>query len=75
MQLNELQKGEKAIIESFLDKELSLTLMEHGIMPNQEVEILYVAPFKGPMAIQVNENVVSIRNEEAQRILIKDGRA
>ena len=71
MHLNELKTGQEGKIEGLTDQDLALSLMEHGFMPNQKVKLLYAAPFGGPLAIQVNENVVSLRIEEATTITLK----
>ena len=43
--LASLKPGEKAVIISFLDEDLSLKLLEMGCTPGEEVEVEKIAPF------------------------------
>lgn len=69
--LASLVLGEKAVIESFTDQELSLKLLEMGCTPGEEVELEKVAPFGDPIAINISGYVLSLRKAEAATILIR----
>ena len=69
--LASLPLGEKAIIDSFTDAELSLKLLEMGCTPGEEVELEKVAPFGDPIAINISGYVLSLRKAEATTILIR----
>ena len=62
--------GEKAVIDSFTDPELSLKLLEMGCTPGEEVCLEKVAPFGDPIAINISGYVLSLRKAEAETILI-----
>lgn len=69
--LASLPLGEKAIIDSFTDAELSLKLLEMGCTPGEEVELEKVAPLGDPIAINISGYVLSLRKAEATTILIR----
>lgn len=63
--LSELKRGEKAIIDSFSDDELSLKLFEMGCIPGEQVEMLRIAPMGDPVAVSIAGYVLSLRKDEA----------
>ncbi|MCX6310331.1 MAG: FeoA family protein [Bacteroidetes bacterium] len=69
--LASLVSGEKAIIVSFSDAELSLKLLEMGCTPGEEVELEKVAPFGDPIAINISGYVLSLRRAEAETVRIR----
>lgn len=69
--LAQLRKGEKAIIDSFTDKEISLKLLEMGCLPGEEVFIEHIAPLGCPIAVKVNGSTLGIRKAEASAVIIR----
>ena len=69
--LADLKKGNKAVIDSFSDKELALKMMELGCLPGEVVTIERKAPLGDPIAISVAGYLLSIRKEDAATILVK----
>ena len=69
--LASLAPGEKAIIDSFTDAELSLKLLEMGCTPGEIVELEKVAPFGDPIAINISGYVLSLRRAEAATVNIR----
>ena len=69
--LSELRLGEKGIIDSFTDYELSLKLMEMGCIPGEQIEVIRIAPFGDPIAISVSGYILSLRKDEASVVRIK----
>jgi ferrous iron transport protein A len=65
-----LKKGQTARIGSFTDKELSLRLLELGLLPGAEVTLCYSAPLGCPLCVQVQGCRFSLRREEAATILV-----
>ncbi|WP_313806183.1 FeoA family protein [Flavobacterium sp.] len=68
--LDQLQLGQKAIIEDFNVDIIPLKLLEMGCLPGNEVELLQVAPFGDPLYINLNDSHVAIRIETAKEIKI-----
>jgi ferrous iron transport protein A len=68
--LASLIPGEKAIIDSFTDAELSVKLLEMGCTPGEEVTLEKVAPFGDPIAVHVAGYTLSLRLSEAATVKI-----
>ena len=67
--VSQLKKGEKGIIKSFTDRDLSLKLLEMGCLPGAEVTMDAIAPFGDPVCINVAGNYrLSLRLSEASVI-------
>ncbi|WP_420388482.1 FeoA family protein [Roseivirga sp.] len=70
--ITHLKLHEKAIIKGFTDEVLSVKLMEMGCLPGSEISLELVAPWGGPLAIEVSGYCLSLRRTEASSILIED---
>jgi ferrous iron transport protein A len=68
--LSDLMPGQKGIIDSFTDYELSLKLLEMGCIPGEEVEVMRIAPLGDPIAISVSGYQLSMRKDEAATVKI-----
>jgi ferrous iron transport protein A len=66
-----LKKGERAIVHEILQGESALRLMEMGIVPGVELELLAISPFGDPIAIQLDDFSLSLRLNDAHLIIIK----
>ena len=67
----DLRRGEKGIINGFLDDALSLKLLEMGCLPGTEIELNFTAPFGDPICINVSGYNLSLRLDEANTIAIQ----
>lgn len=70
--LSDLKRGESAVIESFTDEILQLKLLEMGCLPGETVTLERIAPPGDPFAIRVAGSVLSIRQDEADQVVIRD---
>lgn len=71
MNLSELKYGDEAVVVKVSDNELSLKLMEMGLLPGESVSLENIAPFGDPIAIKVGEYKMCIRTKDAANIEIK----
>ena len=71
MKLSELKTGATGIIAGFSSEDLELKLMEMVCLPGEIVVVEQVAPLGGPMNIRVSGYMLSLRKDEAERILIE----
>ena len=71
VKLTELVFKQKAIIISFGDSELYVTLLEMGCIPEEEISVELTAPLGDPMAIEVAGYRLSLRRNEAEHILVE----
>lgn len=69
--LSELQPGEKGLILSFQNEDLYLKLMEMGCVPGETIIIERIAPLGDPISIQVAGYNLSLRQEEADTIMVE----
>ena len=69
--LDKLGLGKTAIIESIETDFLPLKLIEMGCLPGNEVSLLYLAPFRDPMYLKIDEAHLDIRTEVAKYIMVK----
>ncbi|MFA5557190.1 MAG: ferrous iron transport protein A [Flavobacteriaceae bacterium] len=71
MLLSQLKKGEKAVIKKFDIQSIPLKLVELGCLPENEVELLQIAPLGCPYYFIINDTRVAIRKETAKQIEVE----
>ncbi len=67
----DLKKGERGIITDISSEAIPLKLLEMGCLPGNVVELIQVAPFAGPIYLDINGSHLAIRKETAALILIE----
>ncbi|RMG64215.1 MAG: metal-dependent transcriptional regulator [Calditrichaeota bacterium] len=72
--LSDLEAGQKASIAEVADEdpELLRYLADLGLFPNTEVRVEEVAPFEGPITVQVGERTHALGRKVAHQIFVKD---
>lgn len=68
--LSELKIGESGIIHSFENDEIFLKLMEMGCIPGERITVEQIAPLGDPISISVAGYSLSLRNDEADGIIV-----
>ncbi|MGV3657892.1 MAG: FeoA family protein [Chitinophagaceae bacterium] len=71
MKLSDLKTGAIGVIAGFNSEDLELKLMEMGCIPGEIIMVEQVAPMGGPMNIRVAGYMLSLRKDEAEKILIE----
>lgn len=71
LNLSELKKGEKGIIEKISRADVFLKLLDMGCVIGEEIQVQYIAPLGDPIAILVSGYTISLRIAEAKVIEIK----
>ena len=70
--LAQLRIGQKALIGGFaLPEEISLRLMQMGMIPGCEVEAAHVAPAGDPTVYRVDGTEIALRRETCLGILLE----
>jgi ferrous iron transport protein A len=69
--LDELQEGQRVMIKSLGDKEISSRLIEMGCLPGEVIELSKTAPLGCPFSIHVAGYELSMRREEAATVLVE----
>ena len=72
--LAQMRKGEKGIIDSITDTEVSLKLLEMGCLPGELIQVKNIAPLGDPIAISVGGYTLGLRKAEASSVIIRPTR-
>ncbi len=68
MNLSSIKNGHKVYISNIKDSDIKVRMIEMGLMIGKEITVLFRAPFKGPIAIDLGGCVLSLREDEANLI-------
>ncbi len=63
-----LKQGITATVHRIREGDFKLNLLEMGVLPGKKISFLNRAPWGGPIAFQLEENVIAIRLSEAKYI-------
>ena len=69
--LSDITIGEEYIVKSINDDELAQKLLEMGCTPEEKIIVERKAPFDDPIAIIVSGFMLSIRKQDAEKIIVK----
>lgn len=69
--LQEINKGQKAIITDISENDLSLKLLDMGCLPGEEIIMIGPAPMGDPIMFQLGTYILSLRKEEAENIHVQ----
>lgn len=69
--IDQLKKGEKAIIVNFNIETIPLKLVELGCMVGHLVELKQIAPMGDPLFLDLNGTQLAIRKEMAKDIIVE----
>jgi Fe2+ transport system protein FeoA len=68
--LAELRPGQRGTVYGFASANLPVRLLEMGLLPGTEVEVVRLAPLGDPMDLKVRGYHLSIRRAEACLVTI-----
>jgi len=71
VKLSELKPGQEAVIVEFSGEEVSIKLMEMGLVPGESVLLEQVAPLGDPISVNVAGYHLSLRLDEAEQIFVR----
>lgn len=69
--LDQIKKGQKAIIKGYNNAALGARLIEMGCLPGETVTLERKAPLGCPYTIQVSGCELSLRRQEASTIIVE----
>lgn len=69
--LSKIPNGDLVRVKEVMSSVLKVRLMELGIVPDVQLRVLYRAPLGDPMAIEIGAYVLSLRNDEADLVLVE----
>ena len=71
MTLSQLKKGEVAIIDSIVGSgRFRKRLFELGFMKDTTLSISFIAPFNGPIVVELRGYKLSLRLSDAKKIIV-----
>lgn len=70
MKLSDLKPGQEAVILEFSGEEISIKLMEMGLVPGETILMEQVAPLGDPISVNVSGYHLSLRLNEAEQIIV-----
>ena len=70
--LSQLETGKKAVIISLENDDILLKLMEMGCLPGEIISIEKKAPWGDPISITVSGYQLSLRANEAEKIIVEE---
>jgi Fe2+ transport system protein FeoA len=68
--LSEVTQSSKLKIIRIISTDLEAKFAEMGLISEKEIQWLFRAPLKDPIAIEVDDYVLSLRLDEAKYILV-----
>lgn len=71
MNLLDLQEGDKAVIESVMDKELAFLLISKGVRIGMQFELTRKVVFGSSLYLKFKNHNMAFRNNEAALIQVK----
>lgn len=71
MKLSDLEIGQQATITDFNRNEISIKLMEMGLVPGEVVYIEKFAPLGDPISVAIAGYSLSLRLNEAENITVE----
>jgi ferrous iron transport protein A len=70
--LRQMQKNQHGIIKAIcVSGELGRRLREMGLIPGTHVKVCGRAPLHDPVAIRILDSTITLRNNEADHILVE----
>lgn len=70
MKLSELKPGQEAVILEFAGEDISIKLMEMGLVPGESILMEQVAPLGDPISVHVSGYHLSLRLSEAEQVVV-----
>ncbi len=70
--LSEIRIGKTAVIRAFEKDDIFIKLMEMGCVPGEKVKVEQIAPLGDPISITVAGYNLSLRINEAEKILVEE---
>jgi ferrous iron transport protein A len=70
--LSQVEIGKTVVIHSFEQDEIFIMLMEMGCVPGEKVKVEQKAPLGDPISITVAGYNLSLRLNEAEKIIVEE---
>ncbi|WP_028319810.1 FeoA family protein [Desulfatiglans anilini] len=72
VRMREMADNQKGLIQKVTARgEMGRRIREMGLVPGNEIQIQGRAPLKDPVAVRIKDYVLTLRNNESDRILVE----
>ncbi|VBB47936.1 FeoA domain protein (fragment) [uncultured Desulfatiglans sp.] len=72
VRMREMADNQKGLIQKVTATgEMGRRIREMGLVPGNEIQIQGRAPLKDPVAVRIKDYVLTLRNNESDRILVE----
>ncbi len=71
LKLSDINPGEKCIVKFVVKSPFRKKLLDLGIISGSTISVEKVAPFKGPIYLKVKDYYLTLRQEEAETVLVE----
>ena len=72
VRMREMANNQKGLIQKVTATgEMGRRIREMGLVPGNEIQIQGRAPLKDPVAVRIKDYVLTLRNNESDRILVE----
>ena len=72
IKMREMKDNQRGVIRKVIAQgDMGRRIREMGLVPDMEIQILGRAPLKDPVAIKIQDFTLTLRNKEADGILIE----
>lgn len=71
MTLDKISPDTVCLIKAVDDSPLRAKLADMGLLPGNEVKVLFQAPLGDPIALEVSDYVLSLRKDEARLVEVE----
>jgi len=71
LKTSNIPTGIRYKIKEITDSSLAINFLEIGILPGKSLELVQRAPFGGPLAFLVGDNLIALRADEANLVIVE----
>lgn len=72
LSLAKIPTGKRVLISSIENSHITTKLLELGFIVGTEVEVIFAAPLRDPIAVELNGAIISLRLDEASLINVEN---
>ncbi|EON76612.1 hypothetical protein ADIS_3062 [Lunatimonas lonarensis] len=67
-----LTSGTRYKVREIVESPLTINFLEIGLQPGKSLELVQRAPFGGPIAFLVDDNLIALRIEEVDLLILEE---
>lgn len=71
LKTSNIPTGIRYKIKEISESPLAVNFLEIGILPGKSIELVQRAPFGGPLAFLIDDNLIALRTDEANLVIVE----